>query len=79
MTQVTTKESSRRRSNRHQVTITGSTVSFVFHQTDPCTGTFTGTAIFDGNLLTGAFSGAGCRGNVTASLEVNRTPPMFPL
>jgi hypothetical protein len=60
-------------------TITGSTVSFVFHQTDPCTGTFTGTAIFDGNLLTGAFSGAGCRGNVTASLEVNRTPPMFPL
>ena len=55
-------------------TIDGSTVSFVFHQTDPCPGSFTGTATFDGDRLTGTFSGSGCRGNVTASLEVNRTP-----
>ena len=34
-------------------TVTGSTISFVFHQTDPCAGTFTGTATFDGDLLTG--------------------------
>lgn len=60
-------------------TVTGSTVSFVLHQSEPCTGTFTGTATFDGDLLTGTFSGAGCRGDVTASLEVNRTPPVIPL
>lgn len=60
-------------------TVTGSTISFVFHQTDPCAGTFTGTATLDGDRLTGTFAGAGCRGNVTASLEVNRTPPVIPL
>jgi hypothetical protein len=60
-------------------TVTGSTVSFVLHQTAPCAGTFTGTATFDGDRLTGSFSGAGCRGTVTASLEVNRTPPVTPL
>jgi hypothetical protein len=60
-------------------TIDGSAVSFVFHQTDPCPGSFTGTATFDGDRLTGTYSGSGCRGNVTASLEVNRTPPVIPL
>ncbi|HET6360517.1 MAG TPA: hypothetical protein VFH11_00495 [Gemmatimonadota bacterium] len=60
-------------------TIDGPTVSFAFHQTDPCPGNFTGTATFDGDRLIGTFSGAGCRGNVTANLEVNRTPPVIPL
>lgn len=60
-------------------TVTGSTVSFVFHQTDPCAGTFTGTATFDGDRLTGTYSGSGCRGNITASFEVDRTPPFIPL
>ena len=60
-------------------TVSGSTISFVFHQTEPCMGTFTGTATFGGDLLTGSYSGSGCRGNVTASLEVNRTPPVIPL
>jgi hypothetical protein len=59
--------------------IDGSTVSFIFHQTDPCPGSFTGTASFDGDRLTGTFTGSGCRGNVTANLEVDRTPPVIPL
>jgi hypothetical protein len=59
-------------------TVTGSTISFVFHQTDPCAGTFTGTATFSGDLLSGMYSGSGCRGNITASFEVNRTPPVTP-
>ena len=60
-------------------TIDGPTVSFVFHQTDPCPGSFTGVAASYGNRLTGTFTGSGCRGNVTANLEVDRTPPMIPL
>jgi hypothetical protein len=60
-------------------TVSGSTITFVFHQTEPCPGTFSGTATFDGDRLTGTYSGSGCRGNVTASLELNRTPPVIPL
>ena len=60
-------------------TVSGSTVSFVFHQTAPCAGTFTGAATFGGDRLIGTFTGSGCRGNVTASLEVDRTLQAIPL
>ena len=60
-------------------TVTGSTISFILHQTAPCAGTFAGTATFAGDRLTGTYSGSGCRGNVTASFEVNRTPEVIPL
>jgi hypothetical protein len=60
-------------------TITGSTVSFVFHQTEPCPGTFTGTAMFAGDHVSGIYSGSGCRGDVTASFELDRAPAIVPL
>lgn len=60
-------------------TVTGSTVSFTFDQTAPCPGTFAGTATLAGDRLTGTYSGSSCRGAVTASFEVNRTPEAVPL
>jgi hypothetical protein len=60
-------------------TITGSTISFVFHQTEPCPGIFTGAAMFAGDHVSGTYTGSGCRGNVTASFELDRTPPGVPL
>lgn len=60
-------------------TVSGSTITFVFHQTDPCMGTFAGTATFDGDGLTGTYTGSGCRGNISASFELDRTPPVVPL
>lgn len=55
-------------------TVTGSSVSFTFDQTAPCAGTFIGNASFAGDRLTGSYSGSSCRGDVTASFDVNRTP-----
>ncbi|MGH7566955.1 MAG: hypothetical protein ACREK2_09015 [Gemmatimonadota bacterium] len=60
-------------------TITGSTLSFTFDQTHPCPGTFTGIASIAGDRLTGTYSGSSCRGAVTASFELNRTPEFIPL
>ena len=59
--------------------LSGRTLSFTFDQTYPSRGTSLGTASFTGDRVTGTYSGSACRGDVTASFEVSRTPEAVPL
>jgi hypothetical protein len=60
-------------------TLSGSTLTFTLDQNYPCPGIFSGTASFTGDRLSGTYTGSSCRGDVTASFEVNCTPEAVPL
>ncbi len=55
--------------------LSGTTLSITLNQTNPCAGTFTGTATVQnaGNRLSGSFSGSDCNGSGSGTFVVNRT------
>ena len=53
-----------RHSGQISGTISGQTFSFTITQGQPCIGTFNGSAIVNGNQLSGSYSGSDCNGTV---------------